>query len=626
MTVEPTHVDVLVVGGGPTALLLTSLLVRSGHKILAVEQYDKLRQGLYGRACLLYAGSLEILDLIGVYERVADIGFIIKGATTYKDGAHSHTRGWSFVENALAESDTVFKHSLSLRQKHLENALREAIEEVDDTAVRSPVKLVHYRTVDSPQYPIIATIQDRGDTREVRCKYLIGADGGRSIVRKLGNFHFLGTASPHKWVRLDAIVKTNMPSSRSHNIAIESKTHGNVVWCPTDSGRTRIGFVHTHQGHKITESSIMAAAKEAVHPFTLEFVKLDWWTVYEIGQRIADTFRKGPVFLAGDAAHTHSSGAAQGMNAGIHDALNLGWKLAGVLNGLYHEEILDTFTLERLKCAERVMELDKDIASLVSGEIPEHFNAPPNADAYEYLDRLHSTNALFTTGLNISYEPNWINQPSKSLAATVEIGHRAPDGPLFRLGRTTAQQLRTLVRYTGRFWILVFSGKLEAVDGAILLNPGCAERYRTLRAEIDSPPSFFHSRPASWDFLTIISGQGVLPASETIGALPLGKALYDFSGEVFAAYGVDENMGAIVVVRPDGIVSFKTTLDGPGGEELGSYFGSLASHHASAWLAAEARKHSYEGYEFDVEGEEASGYIFKSSRDVPPSPNNDLRF
>ncbi|KAJ7502511.1 FAD binding domain-containing protein [Mycena galericulata] len=614
---EPSHVDVLLVGGGPTALLLTSLLVRTGHKILTVEQYDKLKKGLYGRACLIYAGSLEILDLVGIYERVADIGSIIKNAITFRDGVQSSTRGWSFIENALAESDTMFKHTFGLRQKHLEDALLEAIEEIDSTAVRCPVKLVHYRSGNSTEYPIIATIQDQGENREVHCKYLIGADGGRSIVRKLGNFHFPGIASTHRWVRLDAIVKTNMPSSRSHTISIESENHGNVLWCPTDSGRTRIGFVYNHQGSRITEELIMEAAKEAVQPFTLEFVKLDWWTVYEIGQRMAETFRKGPVFLAGDAAHTHSSGAAQGMNAGIHDALNLGWKLSGVLNGLYHDDILDTYSPERRECAERVMELDKDIAALISGIIPEHFNAPPNADPNTYLDELHSTNAMFTTGLDVRYEQNWINRPatSLSLVSTAEIGRRAPDGPLFRSGRAIAQPLRTLLRYTGRFWVLIFAGKLEATDddSALRLNASCADRYRALRSEVRSPNSFLRTRQASWDFLTILSGRGTLPASETIGALPLGKALYDFSGEVFETYGVDQNVGAIVVVRPDGIVSFTTTLDGRGGEEIGEYFRSLASHRSPIWLSADSRKQSYQGYEIDVEGEEASGYIFKPS-------------
>ncbi|KAJ6507394.1 putative 2,4-dichlorophenol 6-monooxygenase [Mycena vitilis] len=604
-------VDVLVVGGGPTSLVLTSLLVRSGHKILTVEQHDKFKQGLYGRACLLYAGSLEMLDLMGIYDRVAEVGFIFRDAITYRDGVQS-PRGWSLVDNALQNGDTAFKFCFSLRQKHLENALRVEIEEMDDAAVQAPVKLVHYHTSDSSDYPIIATIQEQGQTRQVHCKYLIGADGGRSIVRTLGNFHFSGTASEHKWVRLDAVVKTNMPSSRSHNISIESKNNGKFIWFPTDSGRTRIGFVYHQQGTKITEELIMSIAKEAILPFTLEFVKLDWWTVYEVGQRIAETFRKGPVFLAGDAAHTFSSGTAQGMNGGIHDAVNLGWKLAGVLSGFYHEDILDTYNLERRPWAERVIELDKDISALLSGNIPSHFDALPDGNPNDYLDVLQSQNAMFTTGIGISYEANLINRPTRQSAATIQVGHRAPDGPLYPTGRIVFQPLRDFIRYTGRFWILVFAGRLDATEAGAKLNPRCTAKYRAFRAAVDSPLLCFHARWPFWDFLTILCGRGSLPSSETLGSIPLGKSLYDYSGEVFSKYGVDECAGAVVVLRPDGIVSFTTSLDTSGALELSDYFQTFAGHKIAASPSPSVEE-VYTGYEFDVEGEEFLGHVFKST-------------
>lgn len=130
------------------------------------------------------------------------------------------------------------------------------------------------------------------------------------------------------------------------------------------------------------------------------------------------------MFLAGDAAHTHSSGAAQvsparrvvmcaaahmpscvleGMNTGIHDATNLAWKLAGVLKGHLHEDVLNTYEFERRSSAQHLIELDRDVASLISGRIPDHFNAPPHADVNSYLDQVFTANAAFTVGLGISY-------------------------------------------------------------------------------------------------------------------------------------------------------------------------------------------------------------------------------
>lgn len=147
---------------------------------------------------------------------------------------------------------------------------------------------------------------------------MVGADGGRSTVRSLGNFPFPGTTTPHKWIRLDAVIKTNMPfdSNRSKIVAVESREYGNVLWLPVDNGRTRIGFVcpddvYGEDGSTISEEAVMTSAQNAVKPFTLEFEKLDWWTVYSISQRVAETFIDGHVILAGDAAHTHSSASAQ---------------------------------------------------------------------------------------------------------------------------------------------------------------------------------------------------------------------------------------------------------------------------------------------------------------------------
>lgn len=141
---------------------------------------------------------------------------------------------------------------------------------------------------------------------------------------------------------MDALVKTNMPNERIGIVAIGSPRHGNVLWIAEDHGRTRIGFaippeVYEKYGEHITEEAVKEEAIQALKPFELEFVTVDWWTLYSIGQRVAESFRKDRVLLAGDAGHTHSSGAGQGMNTGMHDAVNLGWKLAGVLKGWYTE-------------------------------------------------------------------------------------------------------------------------------------------------------------------------------------------------------------------------------------------------------------------------------------------------
>lgn len=116
-------------------------------------------------------------------------------------------------------------------------------------------------------------------------KYIIGADGTRSTVRKLADIPFVGDSTGMKWFRIDAVIKTDMPDHRSGLLSIESKEHGNVLWMALDHGRTRIGFalpqtLFEKYGTDLTEEQAKEEAKKAVAPFKLEFEQVDWWTLY----------------------------------------------------------------------------------------------------------------------------------------------------------------------------------------------------------------------------------------------------------------------------------------------------------------------------------------------------------
>jgi len=418
---------------------------------------------------------------------------------------------------------------------------------------------------------------------------------------------------------MDAVVRTDMPHSRRGGVAIESIQHGNVLWTPTDNGRTRIGFVcpqhlFGQNGELPTAEAIMAEAKKAVRPFTLDFVELDWWTVYAIGQRVAERFKDGPVLLAGDAAHTHSSGAAQGMNTGIHDATNLAWKLAGVLKGWLHESVLDTYDAERRASAQYLIQLDRDIASLISGKIPDHFDAPPDADVNSYLDEVFTTNASFTVGLGISYTENALNRRAGASAtpAAALLGRRAPDVALVLPGAAFPRRLYELMPYCGRFWILVFAGALEATPAGAALNAACAGRYLALKQALDAPDAFTRTRAPVFAFLTIPRGEGALQSAETLGEQPLGTSAYDGTGDAYARYAVDPAEGGVVVVRPDGIVGTVAPLGASGYGELESYFAGIVRPSANDDQQAVGGSRLTVG-EISLEGHEEKLDITKAS-------------
>jgi phenol 2-monooxygenase (NADPH) len=286
----------------------------------------------------------------------------------------------------------------------------------------------------------------------------------------------------------------------------------------------------------------------------------------------------------------------QGLNTGIHDAMNLGWKLSGFLAGQYTNQVLDTYDSERRSAAQRLIQIDKDLASLMSGDIPSHYEAPPHADANLYLNEVVSANAAFTVGLGITYKENLINKPpgtDSSLAPgmlTARVGHRVPDALVWPFGSTYPQPFRTLIPYNGGFKILVFAGRVYPSPLGPRLSPKQSLVYHNLQQHISSPLSFMQALAVPFDFLTIIRGEGVLQVEETLGCPPIGKVLLDCEGEMYIRFGVryssmsglegtsrsssvseSEEKSGVVVVRPDGVLSSFAPLE-ESIDALGRYF------------------------------------------------------
>jgi len=561
MTLTTTsQVDVLICGGGPVGLLLSYQLARLGLKTYTVEQYDKSTQGMYGRACVLYPRTLEMLDQLDLGETLAQIGFIGRSAVTYHDGKSIHGRGWGFISKPL---DTFFDYCLNIRQKYSENVFRDAAERFGSN-IHSNTTLIGYTIGDGlDDYKVTAELKEAdGKKVTVQSKYIIGADGGHSTVRSIAEIPFVGDKvkdeSVLHWIRMDAVVKTNMSGARLGFGSIESPRHGNVLWIAEDHGRTRIGFaipseVYEEHGERITEEVVKQEAIKALAPFELELITVDWWTLYSIGQRVADSFRaKERVFLAGDAGHTHSSGAAQGMNTGMHDAVNLGWKIAGVLKGWYTDAVLETYSPERRAVAQQLIALDKTMSTLISGRMPPGYSG--NTD--KVLGDVLESSAQFTMGLGVHYEADTLNGDSSITA--VQPGWRVPDVLVRRPGSKIPITLHQVTKNVGKLWIVVFAGSPLRTQSKLL----------ALREYLDGPQSFTKRLTEAFTFITVIAGPG-LQADEVLGVQRFGDAFYDVDESAHVRFGVAADEGAMLVVRPDGILGLAAGLHE--GAKLGEY-------------------------------------------------------
>lgn len=564
------EVDVLICGAGPVGLLIAHCLARYGVSTSVVEQHDKIKQTMYGRAMMFAPRSLEMLDQLDITDALGQIGFVFRGHKSYQGGKMVDSPS---VPTTGFEG-TFFDYGLLCRQRYTEETIREAYTRTSRNKVHYDTRVIDTSVDRGPEvsaYPVTTTLEAPNNRKTTtRSKYLIGADGGSSTIRVLAGIPFPGERNSRYWARIDGRVRTDMPSARSGLCGLNSPTHGSVLWAPLDHGSTRVGFalppeVWEQHGRDITQGTVMVEAVKALHPFSLEFDSVEWWTVYSVGQRLAETYRaKERIFLAGDAAHTHSSGAGQGMNTGLHDAVNLSWKLAGEIKGCFTADVLASYEKERRPIAQNIIEQDRIISVLVGGEIPEALKAE-GKDAATLLAEVYMKNVKLNTGLGIGYDVDGIVNvtPSKDLGIALRAGSRAPDVLVQRPGPIVPVRLLSLIKNEAvRFTILVFCGDPEHTAAGV----------KKLRGYLDGDEGLTSRySPALFGFLTIIvKANDNRAAEETIGCPGFGNMLYDADGSAHETYGVEKSQGAVVVLRPDGMMGTAVRLED--GKQIGKYF------------------------------------------------------
>ena len=335
------EVDVLICGGGPVGLLTGYCLARYGLKTFIVEQQDKIDHATYGGAAMIAPRSIEMFEQLDLAEEMLQMGFIVRGQVSYKDG--QSVDAVTYASSNI--TDTFVDHLSLLSQKYTEAVIRDGYSRYERRPVHHQTKLLALNIGQpSERFRVTSTLQRAdGSTFRVKSRYLVGADGSRSSVRELAGIRFDGEKNTLRFIRIDGVVKTDMPHARRGLAAVSSKSHGNIMLACLDHGRTRVGFsfpekLYEELGSELSKEDVVREAQKGMEPFKLEFERIDWWTAYAVGQRLASTYQvEDCVFIAGDAAHTHSSAGAQGMNSGIHDAVNLAWKLAGFAKGWFKD-------------------------------------------------------------------------------------------------------------------------------------------------------------------------------------------------------------------------------------------------------------------------------------------------
>ncbi|MFC3300618.1 3-hydroxybenzoate 4-monooxygenase [Arthrobacter agilis] len=595
----PDVVDVLIIGTGPAGMItaaqlsqfpgITTRIVERRPGRLAIGQAD----GIQGR-------SVETFQAFGFAQRITDEAYRIVEMAFWKPDPEDSSR---IIRTARPEDDPAgiseFPH-LIVNQARVLDYFAEFMKNAPTRMEPDyGFEFVGLEVDDHHEYPVQVTFQrtaggDEGATRRVRAKYVVGADGARSKVRAAIGCTLSGDRANHAWGVMDALAVTDFPDIR-RKCAIQSGEGGSILLIPREGGHLFRMYVDLGETgpdddgavRRTTLDQIIARANAILSPYTLDVRNVAWHSVYEVGHRLTDRFddvlpedrgtRTPRVFITGDACHTHSAKAGQGMNVSMQDGFNIGWKLGHVLEGRSPEELLATYSAERQVVAQNLIDFDREWSTLMAKR-PEEFASPSE------LEDFYVRTAEFPAGFMTQYQRSLLvaGDEHQGLAVGYPIGKRFKSAPVIRVCDGVPLQLGHHATADGRWRIYVFADQAGSGTAS-----GVASLADWLDSAADSP---LGATPAgldgdAWFDLKVVYQQDHtrvditrVPALFTPAVGPFGLTDYekvyaaDPGSDIFDVRGVDRG-GVVVVVRPDQYVAHVLPLTDTAG--LAAFFSPL---------------------------------------------------
>ncbi|MBF4561587.1 FAD-dependent monooxygenase [Microbacterium sp. VKM Ac-2870] len=594
----PDEVDVLIVGSGPAGMLLAAQLAQYPDVVARIVERREGRLSL-GQADGIQPRSVETFQAFGFAERIIAEAYNIGWMNFWgpdPDDPRRIVRRSRTADYAYDISE--FPH-LIVNQARVLDYFAEAAAHgpgriVPDYGIEFAGLTVH----DAGEYPVEVRLRHvagerAGQDRTVQAKYVVGCDGARSGVRAaIGRVH-VGDTSQHAWGVMDVLVETDFPDWRI-KCAINAEA-GNILHIPREGGYLSrvyvdLGAVADDDDHRVRQTpveEIIRRANEILHPYTLDVKSVAWHSVYEVGHRVTDGFDDVPggardprVFLTGDACHTHSAKAGQGMNVSMQDGFNLGWKLGSVLTGLSPASLLSTYGTERRPVAQQLIDFDKEWSTLMARK-PEEISDPADLAAY-YL-----ATAEFPSGFMTTYaaETGVVARGSHpNLATGFPLGKRFKSAPVTLAADGNAVHLGHHAKADGRWRLYAFADRSgSAPDSALSRfatwladDPRSPVRRHTPKdADIDAVFDAKVIYQEGFEELDVTQAPAIFrPRSGALGLTDWEKVFTAAPTrwndvDIFDARGLSRG-GVLVVVRPDQYVAAVLPLDAT--DELAAFF------------------------------------------------------
>jgi 2-polyprenyl-6-methoxyphenol hydroxylase-like FAD-dependent oxidoreductase len=385
---ENYDADVVVVGGGPVGMLLAAELRLAGTSVVLLEQLPE--RSPHSKAFGLHARSLESLDRRGLLERFRD------GARSWDNGHFAGLDVW--VDFSLLDSSHAY--ALLCEQARTEELLEaHAVESGADVRRRQTVTAV---TQDADSVRVDVDGPDGSYT--IRARYLVGCDGARSLVRKAAGIAYPGTGG-----RVTARLGDVILEDRDNAPMGMERTERGLLFCvPLDDTYHRVATFDYSPSTKDSDEDLgldeLTASMRHIWGTDHGAHSARWLSWFTDSARQADRYREGRILLAGDAAHIHFPVGGQGLNLGLQDALNLGWKLGATIRGWAQDGLLDTYDAERQAPARRVLENTRGQIALMNPDP----DVTPLRELVEKLMTIDAANKVIAemlSGVNVRYEP-----------------------------------------------------------------------------------------------------------------------------------------------------------------------------------------------------------------------------
>jgi phenol 2-monooxygenase (NADPH) len=605
----PHEVDVLIVGCGPAGLVLAAQLAE--YPAITTRIVERRSGALeLGQADGVACRTVEMFEAFGLSEQLVAEAYWVNETVFWRPDVHDRSRivrtgRVQDVEDGLSEFPHVIVNQARIHD-HLLGSMHRSPSRLEPDY---DLEVVNVAVGDSGDRPVTVTLRRTDTAREgaevtVRARYVVGCDGARSTVRQSIGRELHGDTANQAWGVMDILAVTDFPDIRL-KAAIQSD-RGNILLIPREGGYlvrlyVDLGEVDADDRaavHGMQSDQVIAIARRVLHPFTLDVKEIAWFSIYEVGQRLTDKFddvsaelvgaRTPRVFIAGDACHTHSAKAGQGMNVSMQDAFNLGWKLAGVLEGRSPESLLHTYSAERQAIAQELIDFDKEWSAIIAAPPRDPTNPAAGgvdpAELQDYFER----SLRYTAGVATRYAPSSLTGGAthQHLAKGFTIGMRFHSASVIRLADAKPVQLGHAARADGRWRLYAFADAAGAGEPASRLRALC----EYLEQSPDSPVRRY--TPAGADVDNVFDVRAVfqqhhrdLPLADLPSLLQPRKGRYGLidyekaftpdprGDDIFDLRQIARDQGALVVVRPDQYVAHVLPLDAHA--ELAAFFAPL---------------------------------------------------